>query len=75
VTANAIAEVTDGQSAQPSESPDAPDVQGAPTGHPRVDAALQAMAAGTQLSTPEQVAVYESVHQALQETLRTIEEG
>jgi hypothetical protein len=46
-----------------------------PTGHSRVDEAMDAMSRGADLTPAEQVGVYESVHGALQETLRTIEEG
>jgi hypothetical protein len=46
-----------------------------PTGHAQVDAALDDMSRAANLAPAEQVGVYESVHGALQETLRTIEEG
>jgi hypothetical protein len=47
---------------------------GGPTGHPRVDAALADLAAAENLPPEQQIATYESVHRALQDTLRTIEQ-
>lgn len=45
------------------------------TGHPRVDAALDALARATGLPPAEQIAGYEAAHRTLQETLASIDEG
>jgi glycine/D-amino acid oxidase-like deaminating enzyme len=45
------------------------------TGHPRIDAALAALAAAAQQPPAEQIDVYDAVHRTLQETLGTIDEG
>ncbi len=44
-----------------------------PTGHPAVDAVLQALANAAQLPPAEQIAEYEAAHQTLQETLASID--
>jgi hypothetical protein len=43
------------------------------TGHPAVDAVLQALANAAQLPPAEQIAEYEAAHQTLQETLASID--
>ena len=43
------------------------------TGHPAVDAVLQALANAAQLPPAEQIAEYEAAHQTLQETLAGID--
>ncbi len=43
------------------------------TGHPAVDAVLQALANAAQLPPAEQIAGYEAAHQTLQETLAGID--
>jgi hypothetical protein len=49
---------------------------GAPrTGHPAVDAALTRLAGTAGHPPEEQIDAYESTHQALRETLSTIEEN
>jgi hypothetical protein len=45
------------------------------TGHPVVDAALQAMANAADLPPDDQIAQYEATHRILSETLATIDEG
>jgi hypothetical protein len=45
------------------------------TGHPAVDAALQAMANAADLPPGDQIAEYEAAHRTLQETLATIDEA
>jgi hypothetical protein len=45
------------------------------TGHPAVDAALQAMANAADLPPDDQIAQYEATHRILSETLATIDEG
>ena len=56
----------------PRADPDhrAPDGQ---TGHPAVDAVLQALANAVRLPPAEQIAEYEAAHQTLQETLASID--
>lgn len=44
-------------------------------GDPRVDGALARLNAVTELPGMDQVAEYEAVHQTLQDTLATIDEG
>jgi hypothetical protein len=48
---------------------------GGPTGHPQVDAVLSELERAEQLPPDQQIAVYESVHRTLQETLRSIEQN
>ena len=43
------------------------------SGHPAVDAVLQALANAAQLPPAEQIAEYEAAHQTLQETLASID--
>ena len=43
------------------------------TGHPAVDAVLQALANAAQLPPAEQIAGYEAAYQTLQETLASID--
>jgi hypothetical protein len=45
------------------------------SGHPAVDAALQAMANATDLPPDDQIAQYEATHRILRETLATIDDG
>jgi hypothetical protein len=45
-----------------------------PTGHPAVDAAMEALGEVASLAPGEQVSAYVEAHRALQETLGTIEE-
>jgi len=45
------------------------------TGHPAVDAALDAVANAADLPPADQIAQYEAAHRTLQETLATIDEG
>jgi hypothetical protein len=45
------------------------------TGHPAVDAAIQAMANAAELPPSDQIAQYEATHRILRETLATIDEG
>jgi hypothetical protein len=45
------------------------------TGHPAVDAALQAMANAADLPPDDQIAQYEATHRILNETLATIDEA
>jgi hypothetical protein len=45
------------------------------TGHPVVDAALAGLAAVTGRTPDEQIEAYEATHQALRDTLSTIEES
>ncbi|MFY1671640.1 hypothetical protein ACN27G_16950 [Plantactinospora sp. WMMB334] len=44
------------------------------SGHPAVDAALQAMANAADLPPADQIAQYEAAHQTLRETLATIDQ-
>ena len=43
------------------------------TGHPAVDAVLQALANAAQLAPADQIAEYEAAHRVLQETLASID--
>lgn len=45
------------------------------TGHPAVDAVLQAMANAADLPPADQIAQYEAAHRTLQETLATIDQA
>ncbi|MEO3748631.1 hypothetical protein [Plantactinospora sp. B5E13] len=45
------------------------------TGHPAVDAVLQAMANAANLPPADQIAQYEAAHQTLRETLATIDQA
>lgn len=45
------------------------------TGHPRLDAALDALERTSGLPPAEQIAEYDEAHRTLQETLATIDEG
>jgi hypothetical protein len=61
-----------------AEDPDAPDgpwPAAQTSGHPAVDAAVQAMANAADLPPADQIAEYEAAHRTLQETLATIDEG
>ncbi len=54
------------------EAPTGEATEVAATGHPRVDAALAELARAESLPPQDQIAAYESVHRALQETLHSI---
>ncbi|MEE6306399.1 hypothetical protein V1634_06095 [Plantactinospora veratri] len=45
------------------------------SGHPAVDAVLQAMANAVNLPPADQIAQYEAAHQTLRETLATIDQA
>jgi hypothetical protein len=55
----------------------APGQEPSPTrsGHPRVDAALDALERDSGLPPAEQIAGYDAAHRTLQETLAAIDEG
>jgi hypothetical protein len=56
--------------------PDHPPTRGPElTGHPVVDAAVQAMTNAANLPPADQIVEYEAAHRTLQETLATIDEG
>ncbi|BCB74367.1 hypothetical protein GCM10022251_60230 [Phytohabitans flavus] len=57
------------------ESPVAPTVEGGGTGHPAVDAVVQALANAADLPPRDQIAEYEAAHSTLQETLATIDQA
>ncbi|MEV7231641.1 hypothetical protein AB0M79_32215 [Polymorphospora sp. NPDC051019] len=58
------------------EAPVLPTVAGpGGSGHPAVDAAIQAMANAADLPPADQIAQYEAAHRTLQETLATIDHG
>jgi hypothetical protein len=46
---------------------------GGPTGHPQVDGALARLSSVADQTPEQQVAAYEAVHQALRQTLTTID--
>jgi uncharacterized protein (DUF2267 family) len=46
----------------------------APSGQPRVDAAMAELARAEGLTPDQQIETYESVHRALQDALRSIEQ-
>jgi len=52
---------------------DAPGTDG--SGHPAVDAVLQAMANAANLPPADQIAQYEAAHRTLRETLATIDQA
>jgi hypothetical protein len=56
-----------------------PELSGEPeapvTGHPAVDGALAGLAEAASLPPEEQVGGYEAAHQALQQTLATIDQN
>lgn len=54
------------------EAPTGEATEAAATGHPRVDAALAELARAESLPPQDQIAAYESMHRALQETLHSI---
>lgn len=45
------------------------------SGHPAVDAVIQALANAADLPPRDQIAEYEAAHSTLQETLATIDQG
>ncbi|MFC6023601.1 hypothetical protein ACFP2T_46530 [Plantactinospora solaniradicis] len=51
------------------------DADGAGSGHPAVDAVLQAMANAANLPPADQIAQYEDAHRTLRETLATIDQA
>ncbi|GAA3781511.1 hypothetical protein GCM10022225_82410 [Plantactinospora mayteni] len=57
----------------PVGNPTGPD--GGGSGHPAVDAVLQAMANAANLPPADQIAQYEAAHQTLRETLATIDQA
>ncbi|GAB2920653.1 hypothetical protein GCM10027280_04540 [Micromonospora polyrhachis] len=50
-------------------------VDGSGSGHPAVDAAIQALVNAANLSPADQIAQYEAAHQTLRETLATIDQN
>jgi hypothetical protein len=58
----------------PDERPDAP-AEPTRTGHPEVDAALDALDRASRLPPAEQIAAFEAAHRTLQEALAAIDEG
>jgi hypothetical protein len=50
-------------------------VEGGGSGHPAVDAVIQALANATDLPPRDQIAEYEAAHSTLQETLATIDQA
>jgi hypothetical protein len=60
--------------APPPAPPPTVDSDGA-SGHPAVDAAIQALANAAELPLRDQIAEYEAAHQTLQETLATIDQS
>jgi hypothetical protein len=50
-------------------------VEGVGTGHPAVDAVIQALANAADLPPRDQIAEYEAAHSTLQETLATIDQA
>lgn len=60
----------------PPASPPAPESGDGPgSGHPAVDAAIQALVNAAGLSPADQIAQYEAAHQTLRETLATIDQN
>ncbi|MGW0436732.1 hypothetical protein ACWDV4_29830 [Micromonospora sp. NPDC003197] len=62
----------------PSVTPGPPSVtpgDGSGSGHPAVDAAIQALVNAANLSPADQIAQYEAAHQTLRETLATIDQN
>ena len=62
----------------PSPPPGAPDPAGggvAGSGHPAVDAVIQAIANAAALPPADQIAQYEAAHRTLRETLATIDQA
>jgi hypothetical protein len=63
---------------EPASRPEPSTAVGEPpprSGHPAVEAVIRAMANAADLSPGDQIAEYEAVHQALQETLATIDQA
>ncbi|MDQ7908945.1 hypothetical protein RB614_30900 [Phytohabitans sp. ZYX-F-186] len=50
-------------------------VEGGGSGHPAVDAVIQALANAADLPPRDQIAEYEAAHSTLQETLATIDQS
>ncbi|MBB4956636.1 hypothetical protein FHR38_000369 [Micromonospora polyrhachis] len=50
-------------------------MDGSGSGHPAVDAAIQALVNAANLSPADQIAQYEAAHQTLRETLATIDQN
>jgi hypothetical protein len=59
--------------APPPAAPSADRAEG--SGHPAVDAVIQAIANAADLSPADQIAQYEAAHRTLQETLATIDQA
>lgn len=62
----------------PTSSPVARPAEPAPasgSGHPAVDAVIQAIANATDLPPADQIAQFEAAHRTLQETLATIDQA
>jgi hypothetical protein len=57
------------------ETPAEPTVEGGGSGHPAVDAVVQALANAADLPPRDQIAEYEAAHSTLQETLATIDQA
>jgi len=57
------------------EAPAADTVEGGGSGHPAVDAVIQALANSADLPPRDQIAEYEAAHSTLQETLATIDQA
>ncbi|MFC0530454.1 hypothetical protein [Phytohabitans kaempferiae] len=51
------------------------EVEGGGSGHPAVDAVIQALANAADLPPRDQIAEYEAAHSTLQETLATIDQA
>ncbi|GAA4719468.1 hypothetical protein [Phytohabitans rumicis] len=58
----------------PVPEPPTVDSEGS-SGHPAVDAAIQALSNAADLPLRDQIAEYEAAHQTLQETLATIDQN
>ena len=59
----------------PVEPPTGATVEGGGSGHPAVDAVVQALANAADLPPRDQIAEYEAAHSTLQETLATIDQA
>jgi hypothetical protein len=57
----------------PTRPPATSDDEG--SGHPAVDAVIQALANAADLPPKDQIAEYEAAHRTLQDTLATIDQG
>jgi hypothetical protein len=59
----------------PAEQPVTDPGSAVRTGHPAVDAAIEAMTNAADLAPADQIAEYEAAHRTLQETLVTIDDA